>query len=72
MTAAGGPALFHPFAQDLGTRAAATSPTRVLKIAAGTGIAPAELMRSRMTAILGAGPVVGELAALVVSARKQA
>lgn len=41
-----GPALFQPFAQDLGTRAAATSPTRVLEIAAGTGIATAELVRS--------------------------
>jgi SAM-dependent methyltransferase len=41
-----GPALFEPFAGHLAARAAALSPQRVLELAAGTGIATAELVRT--------------------------
>jgi len=40
-----GPALFAPFARHLAVLAAKASPARVLEIAAGTGIATAELAR---------------------------
>jgi SAM-dependent methyltransferase len=41
-----GPALFAPFAAHLADEAAALSPQRVLELAAGTGIATAELVRA--------------------------
>lgn len=41
-----GPALFAPFARHLATRAAALSPQHVLELAAGSGIATAELVRA--------------------------
>jgi SAM-dependent methyltransferase len=45
-----GPALFAPFAAQLAGRAAQLSPRRVLELAAGTGIATAELVRMLPTA----------------------
>jgi SAM-dependent methyltransferase len=41
-----GPTLFAPFATEVAARAAAMSPTRVLELAAGTGIGTAELARA--------------------------
>ena len=41
-----GPALFAPFAKYLADLAASRSPARVLELAAGTGIATAELVRA--------------------------
>lgn len=41
-----GPALFRPFAVDVARRAAALNPSRVLELAAGTGVATAELVRA--------------------------
>jgi SAM-dependent methyltransferase len=41
-----GPALFAPYAEHLGAMAAGLSPQHVLELAAGTGIATAELVRS--------------------------
>ncbi|MCW2522674.1 MAG: ubiE 4 [Frankiales bacterium] len=41
-----GPALFAPFAARIAAMAAALSPSRVLEIAAGTGVATAELVRA--------------------------
>lgn len=41
-----GPALFAPFAKHLSAVAATRSPGRILELAAGTGIATAELLRS--------------------------
>jgi SAM-dependent methyltransferase len=39
-----GPALFRPFARDLARRVAALRPTRVLELAAGTGIVTGEIL----------------------------
>jgi SAM-dependent methyltransferase len=47
-----GPALFAPFAVHLGAMAAALSPHRVLELAAGTGIATAELVRVLPEAVI--------------------
>jgi SAM-dependent methyltransferase len=44
--AALGPALFQPFAEHLAQLAAALSPDRILELAAGTGIATAQLRRA--------------------------
>ena len=41
-----GPALFQPFAGHLAAMAAELSPQRVLELAAGTGIATVELVRT--------------------------
>jgi SAM-dependent methyltransferase len=45
-----GPALFGPYATHLATVAASLAPQRVLELAAGTGIATAELVRALPTA----------------------
>jgi SAM-dependent methyltransferase len=47
-----GPALFQPFAVDLARRAAALKPSRVLELAAGTGVATAELVRALPSAAI--------------------
>jgi SAM-dependent methyltransferase len=41
-----GPVLFAPFAAEVAARAAALSPSRVLELAAGTGIGTADLIRA--------------------------
>jgi SAM-dependent methyltransferase len=45
-----GPTLFAQFATEVAARAASMSPTRVLELAAGTGIGTAELVRALPTA----------------------
>ncbi len=41
-----GPVLFRPFAVDLAQRVAALGPTRVLELAAGTGVLTEELLEA--------------------------
>ncbi|AEV85739.1 SAM-dependent methyltransferase PhcB [Actinoplanes sp. SE50] len=47
-----GPLLFQPFARDLASRLADRSPSRVLELAAGTGIVTAEVARALPDAVI--------------------